>query len=152
VKKMSEPNDKELGTQSEEKKEATPQELAESWLNFRIGQVRRKVIDKKRSIEFNRSYKPSLPSTPGEGPGSMDYSDYEVSQLETEQWDYERDDLIDELEGDLYRLDDELEGIHAQTKKVTEGDTELINYLAAKEKERRAEIEEKRRRKEMSKA
>jgi len=144
---MPGPDRGELKTQPETK-EATPKELAESWLNFRKGQVWRDVASTEQSITFNRTYEPSLPSAPREGPGSMDYSDYEVSALEAEQWEYERGEVIDDLEGNRDRLLDELEGIYTQAKKVAEGNARLIEEFAIKEKERRAEMEEKRMREE----
>ena len=144
---MLEPSREELKVQPEIK-EATPKELAESWLNFRKGQTWKDIAFTEQSIEFNRSYKPPLPSASSEGPGSTDYSDYEVSALEAEQWEYEREEVIDDLEVRQDRLHDELDGIYAQAKKVAEGDTELIEEFAIKEKERRMEIEEKRMKKE----
>ena len=145
---MPEGVDEKKSITPEGEKEVSPQELAESWLHFRTGQVFKDIEAKESAIKFTRNYRPSVHSSPGEGPGSLDYSDYEVSQLEAEQWEYEKEDEIAHLEAEQYRLDDELDGLDALTKKVRAGDSELVKELALKEKERREKIEEMKRRKE----
>lgn len=145
---MPETSKEELKTQPE-RKEATPKELASSWLLLRRDQVRREVAQVDNSIEFNRTYnKPAPQSTPRGEPGGMDYYDWEVETLAGEQEEYGREEAIDSLECERYKLLDELEGIYALKKKVEEGDPDWTEELANREKERRAAIEEKRQREE----
>src|SRR3989344_7081614 len=123
-----------------------PLELANSWLDFRTSEVIRTIEKTQGSIEFNSTYEPKAPLRPSHiEPGGMDASDWNVAELEYDQWEYERDDELERLNDRMDSLCDELSTIGGHRQQVAEGDAGLIQTFSQKEAVRRAEIAEEER-------
>jgi hypothetical protein len=132
----------------------SPEKLANDYLNLRESQVEVSLKEAVESEEWNRNY---TPKAPGPRPsyiesGSLDASDWDIAQGEYDQWEEQQKSDLESLEDRKGELYSELSEIRILRDGVLEGDKEIINKLATKEKERLAEIEEKRRKEDIAQA
>lgn len=120
-------------------------QLAKSWLAHRRLKLNYDRGQTERSIQFNRSYEPKIPSMPAEGPGSADWQDYQTELGEAQNWPWEQEAELLELERDLGDLELNKKVLQNIGGKVENGDLQLIRQLADLELTRRAKLEEEKR-------
>lgn len=125
--------------------EPTPLELANSWLDHRDLVVTKELESAETSLRFNENYKPKPPHRPGNIEyGSLDYSDWEAEDAEYNQWPEEQEQSISFWEGEMGKLEEELNTINESREEINDENVGLMNELAGKERERREKIEIKR--------
>lgn len=116
----------------------TPAELAEVWLSRELKGVQNEIERKEYGYKSAQTYTPrSAGSAPAEGPGSLDYSDWEISRMEWEQWPAERDDIIESYPDEIYDLTQRLGEVQSKLRSVEQGDLETINRYANAERQKR---------------
>lgn len=128
----------------------TPVDLATSFLKHHDAGLRKEIDRLREDIQFEETYQPRIGGYSSAEPGSMDASDQLLSQLEADQVEFERDDNIGDLEARIQEEEDKLEMNVLMREAIKNGDTNIIDYYADKETERREKLEEQKRKREAS--
>lgn len=130
------------GTSTNEAEVLSPEELANSWLNFREAEARQRIQGVQQRLDFVHGYNPQPPGLRPLyiEPGSTDASDWEVAELEHDQWPVEQEEAIERANIDLDSLYDDLARVQDFRSKIVEGDHELVVRFAAAEKKRRFDL------------
>lgn len=127
----------------------SPTDLARSWLGYRGSEVQREIKSTESSLNFYSTYEPTHPGPrPHPEDGGMDHSDWEVSMGEYSQWPEEQEEKIEYTREELDRLHDQMNTILDEQERVNAGDMRLIEKYSELEIDRRAKMEEARKREE----
>lgn len=125
-----------------------PADLARSYLGHEGVQLLRSVKMAESNLRFDENYRPSERrevSRPSYiEPGSMDAYDWDVAELESQDWEENREQTIEDDERKLEELGEEKLRNGGEYMKVTRGDQQLIDKYSKLEIARRAELEEQR--------
>ena len=122
-----------------------PADLARSYLGHEGAQLLRYTRNSECISEFLKNYDPSKNARLRPSyiePGSMDANDWDIADLESQQWDENRDQIIEEDRQQLEELEEEKLRNGAEYMRVCRGDQALINKYSKLEIARRAELEE----------
>jgi hypothetical protein len=133
-----------------------PADLARSYLGHEGAQLIREIARTKDSIRFNETYKPSKFISSRVMPrefeiGGMDYSDWQNECLAAEQEPDDNESLVEDGNQKLNDLESDLWENCREFGKVVHGDYLLIDKYSRLEIERRARIEEAKKKVEQSK-
>ncbi|OGC56121.1 hypothetical protein A2797_02055 [candidate division WWE3 bacterium RIFCSPHIGHO2_01_FULL_48_15] len=107
--------------------QAAPVGLAKAWLERQLDDLERNIEGMRSGLDFAKTYTPTPSGPPPlEGPGSTDYSDWEVENAWEEIWEGDPDEIFDlELRaGEMKTLLDA----------VRKGDLDVINHYSALER------------------
>lgn len=122
----------------------TPRDLAKVWLERHLVRINNEVEALENGYEFARDYEPTHPGhSPAEGPGSLDYSDWENEVIEYNQWPEEQIEILDSYPERIMDLQARADEVKAELDAVVTGDPELTNLYALLEQERRTIAKER---------
>lgn len=130
------------------------EKLANDYLSFRDSQIKENLQKVKESDDWTRNYSPKSPGPRPSyvEPGSMDASDWDLAQGEYDQLEEQREGDLNDNEIRKQELYSEMDEIGILREQVLYGDKRIIDELANKERERLADIEDKKRKEEMRQA
>lgn len=138
--------------------EPSREDLAKSFLNHQRFETKREIDSLEFNLNFARNYTPRsvVPRPAGIEPGSMDWSDWNIAELEDEEWfNGGQDAEIERLGWELSGVDgayDRMSDILGLEKEVNEGNEGLITHYAELEIQRRKKLEEEKRARESRQA
>lgn len=140
-------------SQGEAEVRLTSADLARSYVAFQGVDTLRQIKAREASLRFNQTYEPRRASRPSYiEPGSMDANDWDVAELDDEQWEDEKEVSIARDEDAIEDLKDKLAETEELLGKIDAGDASAIEYYSKLETRRRAELEEAKRKLESKKS
>lgn len=123
-------------------RDMNPSELAYSNLNFKIKATNWDILVAETSLGVYENPKSSSSVRPSFVEyGGMDANDWDIAELESEQFDNERDEMIETYRDQLNELHDKFGELRELKKKVEQGDHETIEEYSNLERERREQLE-----------
>lgn len=130
-------------------REMNNEELALSFVEFNIKGIREKIKSTETSLKFYENYKSSIPTVSRPSyveAGSMDESDWNIAEMEDEQFENEREDMVENFKSEIEDLRDEFHNWDEDKDIIKDGGQDadqMIKAHSASEKLRREKLEEK---------
>lgn len=128
-------------------REMSDEELALSFVDFNLKTIKSKMSSSESSLNFYENYKsPPTASRPSYiEAGSMDASDWDVAEMEDEQFENDRDGIIENLKDEIEDLRDEFHNWDEDKEIIAKGDEDAMQMIkahSALERTRREKLEE----------
>lgn len=130
--------DEQRAPSPESGEQESPADMAKAWFNRELEHINQELDSYEHTYNFSQTYEPSHPGPPpAEGPGSLDYSDWEKELLEYQQWPEEQAEILESFPDRIFDLEEQAHRVKVQLDKVAKGNTDLINFYATAERQRR---------------